>query len=74
MSKLNFQEMSQQELHKYILTHREDQEAFYTYIDKLHKEGNWIEMPLVESVADLEQYPEFTTRFRNNSESRDEGV
>ncbi|PIG91106.1 hypothetical protein [Gloeocapsopsis sp. IPPAS B-1203] len=67
MSKLNFQAMSQKELHDYVLTHRDDQEAFYTYIDKLHVEGNWIEMLPLESLQDLENYPEFTKRFRNES-------
>ncbi len=69
MSKPNFQTMSQKELHSYVLAYREDQDAFYAYVDKLHEEGNWIEMPAVESVQDLEKYPEFTARFRKNSES-----
>ena len=63
MSNPNFQAMSQKELHSYILAHRDDQEAFYAYVDKLHKEANWVEMPSVESVEDLEKYPEFTARF-----------
>jgi hypothetical protein len=69
MSEINFQTMSQKELHCYVLEHRDDQDAFYAYVDKLHEEGNWIEMPPVESVQDLEKYPEFTARFRKNSES-----
>jgi hypothetical protein len=69
MSKPNFQTMSQKELHRYVLDHRDDQDAFYAYVDKLYKEGNWIEMPPVDSVQDLEKYPEFTARFRKNSES-----
>jgi hypothetical protein len=69
MSKPNFQTMSQKELHSYVLTHRDDQDAFYAYVDKLHQEGNWIEMPPVDSVEDLEKYPEFTARFRKSSES-----
>lgn len=64
MSQPNFQTMTQKELHNYVLSHRDDQEAFYAYVDKLHQEGNWIEMPAVESVEDLEKYPEFTARFR----------
>ena len=38
MSKPNFATMSQKELHDYFLTHRDDQEAFYAYVDKLHRE------------------------------------
>jgi hypothetical protein len=63
----NFQAMSQKELQSYVLAHRDDQEAFYAYVDRLHQEGNWIEMPAVESVEDLEQYPDFTSRFRQQS-------
>jgi hypothetical protein len=74
MNKPNFQAMSQKELHIYVLHHRDDQEAFYAYVDKLHNEGNWIEMPAVESVQDLEKYPEFTSRFRTGSEPPDQTV
>ncbi|MBE9190191.1 hypothetical protein IQ230_07410 [Gloeocapsopsis crepidinum LEGE 06123] len=59
--------MSQNELHDYVLAHRDDQEAFHAYIDKLHAERNWIEMPPLESLQDLENYPEFTKRFRHDS-------
>jgi pyoverdine/dityrosine biosynthesis protein Dit1 len=71
MSMLNFQTMSRKELHNYVLTHREDQDAFYAYVDKLHNEGNWVEMPAVDSVEDLEQYPEFVAKSQRNSESRE---
>jgi hypothetical protein len=74
MNKPNFQVMSQKELHRYFLAHRDDQDAFYAYVDRLHEEGNWIEMPPVESVQDLEKYPEFTARFQNSSESTDNAV
>lgn len=68
MSQSKFQEMNQKELRDYTLSHRDDQEAFYAYIDRLHQEGNWIEMPPVDSVEDLEKYPEFTSLFRQNSQ------
>jgi hypothetical protein len=71
MSKPNFQTMSQKDLQNYVLAHREDQEAFYAYVDKLHDEGNWIEMPPLESVQDLENYPDFIERFRKDPEPRD---
>lgn len=69
MSQPNFQTMSQKELQAYFLTHRDNREAFYAYIDKLHAEANWIEMPALQSPEDLENYPEFLERLRNNSES-----
>lgn len=45
MKKLDFQAMSAKELRAYVLSHRDDKEAFYTYVDKLQAEGNWVEMP-----------------------------
>lgn len=66
MSQLNYQEMSQKELHDYVLAHREDQSAFYAYVDKLNAEGNWIEMPPLKSGQDLENYPEFLDHIRNS--------
>jgi pyoverdine/dityrosine biosynthesis protein Dit1 len=68
MSKPDFQAMTQKELHQYVLAHRDDQEAFYAYVDKLHAEGNWIEMPGVDSVQDLEKITEFSSRFRVDTE------
>ena len=70
MSQPKFESMSQKELQRYMLEHRDDREAFYAYVDRLHQEGNWIEMPPVDSVDDLEQYPEFTARFRKDSQSQ----
>ena len=67
MSQPNFQAMSQKELQRYVLAHREDQAAFYAYVDRLNAEANWIEMPPLNSVDDMENHPEFINRFRNNS-------
>jgi len=69
MSLPNFQAMSQKELQKYVLAHREDQAAFYAYIDRLHAEGNWIEMPPLKSLEDVENYPEFSKRFGDDSKA-----
>jgi hypothetical protein len=68
MSTLNFQSMSQKDLHNYVLSHREDEEAFHAYVDKLHKEGQWVEMPAVDSVEDLEKYPNFVAKSKQGSE------
>jgi hypothetical protein len=71
MSQPNFQAMSQKELQAYFLAHRDDRDAFYAYIDKLHAEATWVEMPPLESLEDLENYPEFLERIRHGSESQD---
>jgi len=74
MSKLDFQAMTQKDLHAYVLAHRHDQEAFYAYIDKLYAEANWVEMPPLQSLEDLENYPEFIEHIRGNSEPPDNAV
>lgn len=67
MSRPDFDNMNQKELKNYFLAHRDDQAAFYAYIDKLHSEGNWIEMPPLTSEEDLANYPDFIEHSRNNS-------
>ena len=36
MTQVNYTAMTDQELKYYILAHRDDQEAFYTYMDRRH--------------------------------------
>lgn len=74
MNKLNFQAMSWKELHAYVLAHRDDRDAFYAYVDKLHTEANWIEMPPLNSLDELKNYPEFLESLGNTSESQDHTV
>ncbi|MBW4632243.1 MAG: hypothetical protein KME30_10170 [Iphinoe sp. HA4291-MV1] len=38
MTQLNFQQMSRAELRAYILEHRDDEQAFHAYMDKLKSE------------------------------------
>ena len=68
MNQPDFQVMSQKELQRYVLSHREDQSAFYAYVDRLNAEANWIEMPPLNSVEDMDNHPDFVNRFRNNSQ------
>jgi hypothetical protein len=68
MNKPNFRAMSQKELQAYVLAHRDDQEAFYAYVDKLHAEATWIEMPPLQSLDDLDKYPEFLDHVRSVSD------
>jgi predicted RNase H-like HicB family nuclease len=66
MSQLNYQQMNQKELSDCFLSHREDENAFHAYVDLLHAEGNWVEMPALESEQDLDNYPEFIDRIRES--------
>jgi hypothetical protein len=68
MNQPDFQAMSQKELQRYVLSHREDQTAFYAYVDKLNAEANWIEMPPLSSLEDMDNHPELINRFWNNSQ------
>ena len=67
MSQPDFERMNQKELKDYFLAHRSDRDAFYAYIDRLHSEGNWIEMPPLTSEEDLVNYPDFIEHSRKNS-------
>lgn len=67
MNQPDFERMNQKELKNYFLTHRNDRDAFYAYVDKLHSEGNWVEMPPLTSEEDLADYPDFIEHSRNNS-------
>lgn len=74
MNKPNFQSMNQKELQNYVLSHREDQEAFYAYVDKLHTEGKWIDMPPMQSEQDFDNYPEFIEHIQRGSKPQDNVV
>jgi predicted RNase H-like HicB family nuclease len=69
MEQSDYQKISLKEFHKYVLAHREDDAAFYAYVDRLHAEGNWVEMPALESEQDLDNYPEFIDRIRESAKN-----
>ncbi|WP_059000549.1 DUF6887 family protein [Leptolyngbya sp. NIES-2104] len=66
MNKPNFAAMSQKELRQYVMAHREDDEAFYAYVDRVDAEGDWTEMP---ADADLDSHAEFQSWLRKISQS-----
>lgn len=74
MRKPDFKTMSRKDLHTYVLAHRDDQKAFYAYVDKLNAKATWIEMPPLQSVEDLENYPEFLERLRKSADPGDKTV
>ncbi|KYC40199.1 hypothetical protein WA1_27055 [Scytonema hofmannii PCC 7110] len=57
MIKPDFQTMPRAELRQYILDHREDDEAFQTYLDRFTSEDTVI-FPAPQSIEDLENFPE----------------
>lgn len=69
MNQPNFETMNKKELQAYILSHRDDDEAFYAYVDRLHAEATWGgKYPPMKSLDDMNNYPEFLEQL-----SRDPG-
>ncbi|KAM3101866.1 DUF6887 family protein [Phormidesmis sp. 146-12] len=66
--KPDFAAMSRKELREYLLTHREDEEAFFAFVDRSEAEGNWIELPPVESSEGLQNFPEFLKKLNSRRE------
>ncbi|XGV95724.1 MAG: hypothetical protein ACAF41_23650 [Leptolyngbya sp. BL-A-14] len=67
MMKPDFSAMTRKELRAYLLTHRDDRDAFYAYVDRSEVEANWIELPPVQSMDELKNFPEFFEKVRRNS-------
>lgn len=74
MSQPNFETMSQGDLRAYVLAHRDNKAAFYAYVDRLHAEANWVEMPPLRSLEDVESHPEFVEHVRSGADPRDNAV
>jgi hypothetical protein len=74
MSKIDYKQMSRKELHNYVLANREDDDAFYAYVDLLHEVGKWVEMPALKSPEDLDNYPEFIAHITRNSKPLNEAA
>jgi hypothetical protein len=62
-TKPNFQEMNIKELRNYVLNHRDDEEAFFAYMDLLHQDKNRVTNPPLTSVEDLANYPDLLQKF-----------
>ncbi len=71
---MDYQQMSRKELHNYVLANREDDAAFYAYVDLLDEVGNWTEMPALKSPQDLDNYPEFIAHITRNSQPLNEAA
>lgn len=49
MKSINYDALNLNELRQYVLTHREDTKAFYTYIDRSKSEGKMITVDLEDN-------------------------
>lgn len=70
--KPNFKEMSRKELRAYVLSHRDDDEAFYAFVDKVNEDPNRVKHPPLKSIEDLQNYPEFLEKLRKDPGRRKE--
>jgi hypothetical protein len=68
--KPDFKTMSRKELRAYVIKHPDDDEAFYAFVDRSETEGNWVKMPPLKSIEDLDNYPEFLEAIRKDGERR----
>lgn len=62
--KPNFTAMSRKELRAYILEHRDDDEAFYAYMDKVYASRDETWFPAPKSIDDLKHFPELLSKHR----------
>ena len=60
----NLQVMSRKELIAYLLEHRDEDEAFYTLMDKIHAEPATEIYPAPKSIDDLKHFPKLLQKFR----------
>lgn len=72
MTKPNFKEMSYKELRAYVLSHTDDDEAFYAFADKFHEQPNLKVHPPLKSLEDFNNYPELLEKLRKDPGRRKE--
>nr|WP_293065143.1 hypothetical protein [Okeania sp. SIO2B3] len=59
--------MTYQELKSYVLSHRDDDDAFSAYVDKVNERKDRVIYPPLKSLEDMEKYPEFIEQMRQHS-------
>jgi hypothetical protein len=64
MSQMDFQSMSLSDLRAYVLSHREEDEAFYVYVDRKQAQGKATKYPPLKSLEDLENYPDVIEKLK----------
>jgi hypothetical protein len=68
MTRINYVAMNDQELKHYILTHRDDQEAFYTYINRRHSRFNKINVKLDDPAWEENVLTVIQVQLNSNSQ------
>ncbi len=68
MNKHDFQAITRKELLTYMLEHRNDDEAFHAYMDKVHAEPPTEVYPASQSIDDLKHFPQLLEKHRKERE------
>lgn len=71
MSEPDFQAMTRKDLLAYMLVHRDNDEAFRTYMDKVHGEPPTEVYPAPQSIDDLKHFPQLLEKHRKEREGRE---
>ncbi len=71
MIKPDFQAMTRKDLLAYMFAHREDDEAFRIYMDKVHAEPPTEVYPAPQSIDDLKHFPQLLEKHRKEREGRE---
>ena len=72
MMKPDFKAMTRKALLAYMLEHRDDDEAFHIYMDKVHAEPPTEIYPAPQSIDDLKHFPQLLEKFRREREGNSE--
>lgn len=67
--KSRFEAMTRNELRAYILEHREDQEAFEIYLDRVMEQPGEI-YPAPQTIDDLQNFPQLLEKHRQEREEK----
>lgn len=67
--KPDFSTMSRKELRTYVLAHRDDEDAFFAYVDRSNQEATWVDCPPVDSVELLQQFPLFLEKLQQEAQA-----
>ncbi|NER01115.1 MAG: hypothetical protein F6K30_31230 [Cyanothece sp. SIO2G6] len=67
--KPDFSTMSRKELRAYVLAHREDEAAFFAYVDRSAQEARWVDNPPINSIEELNQVSLFLEKLDRDAQS-----
>lgn len=68
MTQPNFEAMSRKQLRAYILEHRDDEQAFRVYMDRITAEPPTEVYPAPQSIDDLKHFSQLLEKHRQQQE------